>query len=81
MSAPLNFGPAEQIRAQRQEIAARALAITLAEEQHAKDELLALYHRYIEGEVDLYAISVQVGEQTRQRLQRLVAAGPGTGRR
>ncbi|WP_143080365.1 hypothetical protein [Hymenobacter arizonensis] len=79
MQAPLNFGPAEQTRQQRQEIADRALAITLAEEQHAKDELLALYHRYIEGEVDLYAISVRVGAQTRTRLQQLVDAGPAPG--
>ncbi|SMC00606.1 hypothetical protein SAMN00120144_4349 [Hymenobacter roseosalivarius DSM 11622] len=79
MPAPLNFGPAEQTREQRQEIADRALAITLAEEQHAKDELLTLYHRYIEGEVDLYTISVRVGVQTRQRLQQLVDAGPDLG--
>ena len=79
MHAPLNFGPAEQTRAQRQEIADRALAITLAEEQHAKDELLSMYQRYIEGEVDLYAISVRVGAQTRLRLQRLVDAGPALG--
>ena len=79
MSAPLNFGPAEQTRAQRQEIADRALSITLAEEQHAKDELLVLYQRYIEGEVDLYAISVRVGAQTRQRLQQLIDAGPAIG--
>ena len=79
MSAPLNFGPAEQTREQRQEIADRALSITLAEEQHAKDELLVLYQRYIDGEVDLYAISVRVGTQTRQRLQQLVDAGPAIG--
>ena len=79
MHAPLNFGPAEQTREQRQEIADRALAITLAEEQHAKDELLPMYQRYIEGEVDLYAISVRVGAQTRQRLQQLVDAGPALG--
>jgi hypothetical protein len=81
MPAPLNFGPAEQTREQRQEIADRALAITLAEEQHAKDELLGLYHRYIEGEVDLYTISVRVGVQTRHRLQQLVDAGPDLGGR
>ena len=78
MPTPLNFGPAEQTREQRQEIADRALAITLAEEQHAKDELLGLYDRYVAGEVDLYAISVHVGEQTRQRLRELVAAGPAS---
>lgn len=82
MSAPLNFGPSEQTRAQRQEIAVRALAITLAitlaEEQHAQDELHALYQRYIDGEVDLYTISVRVGLQTRQRLQQLVDAGPAS---
>ena len=81
MPAPLNFGPAEQTREQRQEIADRALAITLAEEQHAKDELSDLYHRYIEGEVDLYTISVRVGVQTRHRLQKLVDAGPDIGGR
>lgn len=43
MPAPLNFGPAEKTREQRQEIADRALAITLAEEQHAKDDLLGMY--------------------------------------
>ena len=78
MSALLNFGPAEQTRAQRQEIAARALAMTLAEEQHAQDELHELYHRYVEGEVDLYTISVRVGLQTRQRLQQLVDADPAS---
>lgn len=78
MPAPLNFGPAEQTRAQRQEIAARALAITLAEEQHANAELYTLYQRYVEGEVDLYAISVRVGIQTRQRLQRLLESTAAT---
>lgn len=77
MQAPLNFGPAEQTRAQRQEIADRALAITLAEAQYSKDELLSLYQRYVEGEVDLYTISVRVGAQTQHRLQQLVDAGPG----
>ena len=81
MPAPLNFGPAEKTREQRQEIADRALTITLAEEQHAKDELLGMYQRYIEGEVDLYAISVRVGAQTRRRLQQLVDDGPATGGR
>ena len=78
MLAPLNFGPAEQTREQRQEIAARALVITRAEEQDAKDELLDLYQRYVDGEVDLYAISVRVGLQTRHRLQQLIDAGPDT---
>lgn len=76
MPALLNFGPSEQTREQRQEIADRALAITLAEEKQAAADLLALYARYIEGEVDLYAISVHVGEQTKRRLQELVAAAP-----
>ena len=75
LKAPLNFGPAEQTREQRREIAARALAITLAEEKQAAADLQALYDRYVEGEIDLYAISVHVGEQTRQKLQRLVEAG------
>lgn len=75
MQAPLNFGPAEQTHDQRQEIADRAMAITLEEEKHAKAELLALYGRYVAGEVDLYAISIHVGEQTRQRLLGLVNAG------
>ena len=81
ISALLNFGPSEKTREQRQEIADRALAITLAEEQHAKDDLLGMYQRYIEGEIDLYAISVRGGMQTRQRLQQLVDAGPATGSR
>ncbi|GAC1377307.1 MAG: hypothetical protein NVSMB30_23960 [Hymenobacter sp.] len=76
MHAPLNFGPAEQTRGQRQEIAERALAITLAEEKQAAADLQVMYDRYIEGEIDLYAISVHVGEQTRGKLQRLVEAGP-----
>ncbi|NVO33552.1 MULTISPECIES: hypothetical protein [Hymenobacter] len=76
MQAPLNFGPAEQTHHQRQEIADRAMAITLEEERHAKAELLALYDQYVAGEVDLYAISIHVGEQTRQRLLGLINAGP-----
>ncbi|OWP61360.1 hypothetical protein CDA63_19830 [Hymenobacter amundsenii] len=72
----MNFGPAERTPIQRQEIADRAMAITLEEERHAKAELLALYDQYVAGEVDLYAISIHVGEQTRQRLLALIAAGP-----
>lgn len=75
MRAPLNFGPAEQTREQRREIAERALAITLAEEKQAAADLQALYDRYIDGEVDLYTISVHVSQQTRQKLQHLIDAG------
>ncbi|MBD2769352.1 hypothetical protein IC235_15800 [Hymenobacter sp. BT664] len=72
MQAPLNFGPAEQTTDQRREIANRALAVTVEEANHAKAELMALYDRYIAGEVDLYAISIHVGEATRQRLFELL---------
>lgn len=71
----MNFGPAEQTRRQRQEIADQALAVTLAEERQIAAEPLALYDRYVAGEVDLYAISVHVGVRTRQRLLVLVATG------
>ncbi|MET4076567.1 hypothetical protein [Hymenobacter sp. UYCo722] len=54
------------------------MVLTRAEEQDAKDELLDLYQRYVDGEVDLYAISVRVGLQTRHRLQQLIDAGPDT---
>lgn len=72
MNAPLNFGPSEQTREQRQQIADRARALLDEEEQHMHEELNALYERYIAGEADLYAISVLVSEQARQRLQALV---------
>lgn len=75
MRAPLNFGPAEQTREQRREIAERALAITRAEEKQAAADLQALYDRYVDGEIDLYGISVHVSQQTRQKLQRLIDAG------
>ena len=52
------------------------MTITLEEEKHAKAELLALYDQYVAGEGDLYATSIHVGEQTRQRLLGLVNAGP-----
>ena len=58
VKAPLNFGPAEQTRAQRQEIATRALAITLAEEKQVAADLQALYDRYVEGEIDLYGVAL-----------------------
>lgn len=74
MQAPLNFGPSEQTPEQRQEIADRALVIVLEEEKEAKAELVVMYKRYVAGEVDLYAISILVGEQTRQKLLALKEA-------
>ena len=68
MDSRLNFGPSEQTPQQRQIIADRALAVVLAEEKEAKAELLVMYGKYVAGEVDLYAVSVHVGEQTRQKL-------------
>ena len=72
MHYALNFGPAERTREQRQAIADQATAITLAEEHGPTSELLALYTRYVAGEIDLYAISVHVGEQARHQLRELL---------
>ncbi len=74
MNSLLNFGPSEQTPHQRQAIADRAMAIVLAEEKEAKAELLLMYEQYVAGEVDLYAVSVHVGEQTRQKLLALKEA-------
>ena len=74
MNSLLNFGPSEQTSAQRQEIADRALVIVLEEEREAKVELLVMYEKYVAGEVDLYAVSVHVGEQTRKKLLALKEA-------
>lgn len=51
MGAPLNFGPGEQIRKQRPEIAECALAITLAEEKRTA-EVQVFYDHYNEGKID-----------------------------
>ncbi len=72
MKAPLNFGPSEQTRKQREEIAQRAIALHQAEERQATADLLALYKQYVEGKADLYAISIHLGDQARQRLLSLV---------
>ena len=55
-------------------IADRAMAIVLSQEKEAKAELLLMYEKYAAGEVDLYAVSVHVGKQTRQKLLALKEA-------
>jgi len=77
MAAHLNFGPSEQTAAQREAIAQRALAIIHAEEERASAALQALYQRYVAGHVDLYAISVHVRDELRDKLQALVEQAPG----
>lgn len=63
MEAPLNFGPSEQTREQRRLIADRALTIVRLNKATLSRQLVELYEKYVEGEVDLYAISVLVKEE------------------
>lgn len=72
MHYELNFGPAEHTPEQRRAIADRAIAITRSQEHAPSAALLLLYERYVVGELDLYAISVHVSEQTRHQLQALL---------
>ena len=72
MKAPLNFGPSEQTREQRQEIANQAIKFHEEEERQATAELLKLYNHYIQGDIDLYSVRVHASEQSQERLKMLL---------